>query len=376
MHPGASSLLVRELSAEWVARAEQAWNGLIQAADAHPVFMGWAWTSSWVEALAAGRALSILGVFDGEQLVALLPALAARPAAALGGSRYSLGGVEETGADYSDLICARGFEQRVAGALAGWFLAEAPCVQYEFRDILPTALGRSVGQSLAADAIVDDRPGSRCPRASLSEGWDGLLRDRFERKRRYNIQRQLRLTEERDHCRLAFFDSPERIPMAFDRLVTLHNARKAAQGVDSAFSQGDRLGFHAKAAVRLAGSGAAFVATLESRGDVLAAAYCLRDSQSIYYFQSGLSAAGESIGAGSTLLFMLIRWAANRDYRWFDFLKGEEEYKKSWATDYVEQRCVTITRRTARGELVNAVTTGRRALGRLVHGITGAEGRG
>jgi CelD/BcsL family acetyltransferase involved in cellulose biosynthesis len=78
-----------------------------------------------------------------------------------------------------------------------------------------------------------------------------------------------------------------------------------------------------------------------------------------------MSPAGAALGAGSTLLCMLMRWAARRGYAWFDLLKGDEDYKRNWATDRVEQRLIRITRANARGRLALAVQDARRTLRHL-----------
>jgi CelD/BcsL family acetyltransferase involved in cellulose biosynthesis len=162
--------------------------------------------------------------------------------------------------------------------------------------------------------------------------------------------------------RLVFHDTPETIAQAFPVLVSLHKQRKTVQGIKSAFSRSDSLDFHARAALKLSESRSAFIATLESGKDAVSAAYCLCDKRNVYYFQTGLSPTGAELGAGSTLLYMLIRWAANHKYEWFDFLKGDEEYKKSWATDRVEQRSIRITRTTMCGQLALTMNSARRAL--------------
>ena len=368
---------VRELGRDWVSGARSVWTDLLRHSDANPVFMSWAWTSSWLETLGDKANARILGLFEGDRLVALLPLSAKRSPATIWGKQLSLAGVGQLGADYSDLLCVRGYETVAAEAVADWLRGCNDWAQCEFRDVLPTSLVRRAAELMTADALVEDLPGSVCPRASLTCGWQSLLRDQFEKKRRYNIEREIRLAEEKQGLRLVFHDTPDTVLRAFPVLVSLHNERKIAQGVKSEFSRPDRLDFHARAAVKLSESGAAFIATLESERGIVSAAYCFRDTKNVYYFQTGMSATGAALGAGSTLLYMLIRWAANQGYEWFDFLKGDEDYKKPWATDCVEQRITTVTRADARGRLALAMVDTRRALKRLYnHGtrsITGAR---
>lgn len=366
---------VFELGRDWVRGARSVWTDLLQHSDANPVFMSWAWISSWLESLGDTADTRILGLFEGDRLVAVLPLSVKRSTATFWGKQLSMAGVGQVGADYSDLLCVRGYETVAAAAVADWLRGCNHWAQCEFRDVLPTSLVRRVAELMTADAVVEDLPGSVCPRASLTNGWQGLLRDQFEKKRRYNIEREIRLAEERQGLRLLFHDTPDGVLRAFPVLVSLHNERKVAQGVKSEFSRPGRLDFHERAAVKLSESGAAFIATLESEREIVSVAYCLRDTKSVYYFQTGMSVSGAALGAGSTLLYMLIRWAANHGYEWFDFLKGDEDYKKPWATDCVEQRTITVTRSDARGRLALAMVDTRRALKRLYnHGRRSING--
>jgi CelD/BcsL family acetyltransferase involved in cellulose biosynthesis len=346
-----NSVKIRELGHDWINGASVIWTNLLLHSDANPVFMSWAWISSWFETLGNTVSARILGVFEDDRLIALLPLCVKRSAATVWGKRLSLAGVGQVDAEYSDLLCLRGYETVATEAVADWLKECNDWTQCEFRDVLPTSLVRRIAELMTTHAVVDDRPGSACPRTSLTCGWQGLLPDRFERKRRYNIEREIRLAEEKARLRLVFHDTPDAILRAFPVLVSLHNERKGAQGIKSKFSRPDHLDFHARAAVKLAELQAAFVVTLESEQGIVSAAYCLRDSRNVYYFQTGMSATGTALGAGSTLLYMLIRWAANQGYEWFDFLKGNEDYKKPWETERVEQRTITVTHNDMRGRL-------------------------
>ena len=353
---------VREHGPDWVGGASDAWTNLLRQSNANPVFMSWAWMSSWIETLGDKTNARILGLYEGDRLVALVPLCAKRSVATIWGKHLSLAGIEPVGGDYSDLLCVQGYETVVAEVVAEWLRQCKDWTQCEFLDVLPNSMVRRVAELMIADVVVEDLPGSVCPRASLTYGWQGLLRNQFDRKRRYNIERQIRLAEEKEGLRLVFHDTPDAIAQAFPVLVSLHDERKDAQGIKSSFSRLDRRDFHARAAIKLSASRAAFVVTLESQRGIVGAAYCLRDTKNVYYFQTGMSATGAILGAGSTLLYMLIRWAANQGYEWFDFLKGDEGYKKHWATDRIQQRVIRVTRISPRGQLALALIGMRRML--------------
>jgi CelD/BcsL family acetyltransferase involved in cellulose biosynthesis len=356
---------VRELSRDWIVGAENAWSEVLRHSDASPVFTSWAWISSWLETLGSKMEVHILGVFEKDQLIALLPLCATRWAGTIWGKQLSLAGVGQGGADYGDILCKRGYENLVAETAAGWLTRCNDWNRCEFADVLPNSVARRVTRLMATDCVVGDYSGSVCPRVSLIGGWEKLLRNQFDKKHRYNILRQVRLAEEKQELHLLFHETPDALAQTFPILVHLHNERKVNQRVKSAFSQPQCLRFHGRAAVKLARSGSAFIATLQAGQEIVSAAYCFRDSQRLYYFQTGMSAKGAVLGAGSTLLYMLIRWAANQGYEWFDFLKGEEDYKRPWATERVEQRVVRVTRTTVRGQLALSTEHAGRLLKRL-----------
>lgn len=369
-------MVVRELGLNWLRGASGIWADLLRRSDANPVFMSWEWISSWMETLVDAADGRILGAYAGDRLLAVTPLVAKASYATLWGGHVSLAGVEQTGADYSDIVCVRGHEDEVAQAVAAWLVARNDWVQCEFRDVLPTAIVRHMAALMAGGNVMEDGIGNPCPRTSLGNGWLGMLRDRFESKRRYNIQRQLRLAEEREGLRLVLHDTPEAVLRAFPTIVKLHNERKAAQGIKSAFSEPERLNFHLRAAIKLAEtSRGAFVATLESPRQALSAAYCLRSNRSLYYFQTGVSSTGSARGAGSTLLYMLLRWAANEGYDWFDFLKGDEDYKRAWATHHVEQRAIRVTRPSLRGRSMLGLNAIHRALAFAYQSTIGGKER-
>jgi CelD/BcsL family acetyltransferase involved in cellulose biosynthesis len=353
-----------ELGREWVLGACVAWSDLLRQSNANSVFSSWAWISSWLETLGAKADVWIIGVFKDDRLIALLPLCIKRSAGTICGKHLSLVGAGKGGADYSDLLCMRGYEEVVAETIAEWLTRSTDWNRCEFADVLPDSVARRVATLMVTDNVIADASGSVCPRVCLGCGWENLLRSHFDKKHRYNIVRQVRLAEEQG-LRMVFHETPEAFSRAFPMLVFLHNERKSIQRMKSAFSRPDCLRFHTRAAAKLAESGSAFIATLQAGQETVSAAYCFRDSQSLYYFQTGMSATGAALGAGSTLLYMLIRWAANQGYEWFDLLKGEEAYKTPWATDRVEQRAIKITRTNWRGRCLVALDGARRALSAL-----------
>jgi CelD/BcsL family acetyltransferase involved in cellulose biosynthesis len=349
----------------WLAGARASWNALLARSDADPVFSSWEWIASASDTLGGARGAHIVAVRRAGELVALMPLFRVRSRASLGMTAWSLALAERTGADYADVVCARSAEAGVAEALARWLLRERGWARIAITDVRPDSVARAVARRMSAEAAVDDAPGNACPRIALDAGFDAWLRDRFTRKHRYNVKRQLRQAED-GGLRLVVHDGPDAFGRGYPVLAALHLERKRAQRVVSTFAEGAAAGFHRLAARRLASAGSMQVAILESNGVPLAAASALRGRDALYYFQTGVSQAGLEAGAGTTLLLMLVRRAATDGVRAVDMLKGDEPYKATFATGVVQQRTVAITPRNAIGA---AQRLAARAYRRLAHGV-------
>jgi CelD/BcsL family acetyltransferase involved in cellulose biosynthesis len=352
-----------EFNREWVGESQRVWDDLIAQSNANSVFMSWAWVASWLETIGRHKETKVLGLCEGDRLIAVLPLFIDRRPSTLWGRHVSLAGGWHADPDYSDLLCAIGYESVAIEMFAAWIVSWNEWTQCEFQDVLPEALVRRMAQLMEPAGVVEDTAGSGCTRLLLVKGWGHILKERFDRKRRYNIERQMRLASERQHLRMVFHEAPEDVKRTFPILLRLHDERKAMQGIKSQFSCEERGEFHALAAVRLSESRRAFIVFLETDEEVVAAAYCLRDMTRLYYFQTGVSAHGIAQGAGSTLLYLLIQWASNQGLSWFEFLKGDEEYKKSWMTEIVEQRTLRISRKSSHGRLAFAMGKARRNVG-------------
>lgn len=352
-----------EFNREWVGESRRVWDDLIAQSNANPVFMSWAWVASWLETIGRHKEIKVLGLCEGDRLIAVLPLLIDRRSSALWGRHVSLAGGWHADPDYSDLLCAIGYESVAIEMFASWIISWNEWTQCEFQDVLPEALVRRMAQLMEPAGVVEDTAGSGCTRLLLVKGWEHILKERFDRKRRYNIERQMRLAVEKQHLRMVFHEAPEDVERAFPILLRLHDERKAMQGIKSQFSCEGRGEFHSLAAVRLSEARRAFIVFFETNEEVVAAAYCLRDVTRLYYFQTGVSAYGIAQGAGSTLLYLLIRWASDQGLSWFEFLKGDEEYKKSWMTEIVEQRTLRISRKSSHGRLAFAMGKARRNVG-------------
>src|SRR5207302_1313458 len=119
----------------------------------------------------------------------------------------------------------------------------------------------------------------------------------------------------------------ERLDEGCGNLVALHGQRWAAGGV---FNDPRLEQVHRSFAHQLGLRGRLWLTTLDLDGSPAAAWYGFADRETIYFYQSGRDPRWEDKSVGVALMVKMIRRAVERGYRRFDFLRGDEAYKRQW----------------------------------------------
>ena len=69
---------------------------------------------------------------------------------------------------------------------------------------------------------------------------------------------------------------------------------------------------------------------LKTENETIAAYYGFVFENRVFYYQLGLDPQWQSHSPGMVILYEVIREAFAGDFREFNFLQGEEEYKYKW----------------------------------------------
>lgn len=314
------------------------------------------WTEVWWRHFGSGRVLALSSVRDsGGQTFAVLPMIRER--------RGSFRIVRFAGHGVGDElgpVCAPA--DRVAATVA-----------------LRTAAG-------AGDVLIAERMRADWPRGALGDcvlreaespvisladerSWAEYLAARSSnfrqqvRRRARKLARGLELS-----YRLA--DDRSRLDADFDALVALHRARWGDRS--DAFS-GPREAFHREFAAVSLERGWLRLWLLESRGVPVAAWYGFRFAGVESYYQSGRDPGWDRHAVGAGILEHSIREAFADGMREYRLLRGDEGYKRRYATS-VETVITVALGASARGRAlvagVNALTNRPRAR-RLVSRLAG-----
>lgn len=298
-------------------------------------FRGWYWNQLWWKHYAtADVQLLVVAVFDGRELVGLLPCQR-RYALTTGWALELLGGGEVC-SDYLGLLAAADYEELVAMAVADWLADTSSDAAFGWDLVRLAAVDaddRTTGalvEHLAARRHRTARQTiARCWRLALPADWaayEALL----SKSHRKQVRRLMRSTLESGRAVL-------RMPGTFDELeqgrrilVDLHQRRRLALGQPGSFASPRFAAFHAELMRAMFATGRLRLHWVEMDGQPLAAEYHLAGDGVIYAYQSGVDPDRSDGEPGRVAAIAIVQQALDEGWRAIDFLRGDEPYKAHW----------------------------------------------
>jgi CelD/BcsL family acetyltransferase involved in cellulose biosynthesis len=313
------------------------WWALWRRAHATP-FQSPAWLLPWWNHIGRGE-LAGLAVRDGSGLIGLAPMYIWRDEE---GTRHLFPlGIATT--DHLDALSLPGREEVVALAITEhlervadrWDVFEAPQLPMdalllrcrwptnwirELRECEPhpvVALPARVPRSLARAIAYSAR------RAAVDGGFE------FEMADENSLQARL------------------------DALASLHARRWAPRGMPGVLGEHGVLDWHREAAPQLLAEGLLRLIGVRFRGRIVAVALGLADAPTVlyrrwYFYIGGFDPACAFLSPGTLLIGHGIELATSEGARWFDLLRGTEEYKYRWGATDEPMFSVKVTRSARR----------------------------
>ncbi len=328
----------------------EAWNRLAAGVP----FRSWEWLSTWWRYYGpsggAGprRQLWVLGVFDeAGALLGAAPYYVEQSAAA--GRVLRLLGDGEVCSEYLGALAAPGREEAVALAVAE-YLADrfhAPRSSPERWDLMmleavdadDPVLRPLLGHLGHRGAGVHHRPGPGCWRRDLPASWEDLVAA-LSKNQRKQFRRVLRLADKRGVL-MHKVECVSDLAEAFEHLVDLHQRRWQSQSEPGCFASDRFLAFHRDVMPQLLRAGQLQVVWFEAEGKALAAEYQLAGGGTMHVYQAGVDPDRIAWEPGHVATASILQLAIDQGFRRFDFLRGDEPYKRQW---HAEFHCNTTVR--------------------------------
>jgi len=334
-----------------LALGPETWDPLLELSSAASPFSGWAWHRAWADSaepadVAASEAFLMRDAAGA--LAAILP-LSLRHTkwrrASVTALTWSAG---DAGCpDHLDFLAAPDAD---VAALAAALEAQ-PWQVAIFDNVADPApnIDRLCDALVERGHRVRRRPLWPCPRLALPDSWEAYLGS-LSSSRRQTVRRKERGLF-RDHA-VTFTDYADRVGEGWAHLVRLHEQRWSGAG---AFREPRVAQLQLAFAREMARRGRLWLTTLDVAGQPAAAWYGFSSKDTVYFYQSGRAPEWEGASVGAVLMGMMIRRAIERGFRWFDFLRGEDPYKRDWTGGQRVTREVVVFRSGWRGGLVRAL---------------------
>ncbi len=308
------------------------WRSLVARCLEKSVFMTWEWLYSWWQHFSARRRLFVLAVWDSGRLEGIVPLTRRlRP----GGPRGEgwclefLGYREGIGAaDWMDVVAIR--KEEVLNAALRYLLRRPHLWEWiELHAVPEDSSTIGVFRKLAHTYRLDVTVAAEdvYPYVSTMGDWSSYY---TRCSVRGDTDRQIRRLSQQGRLEAVFADQ-RAVGRHLEDLFALHRKRQAALGRASMFSEEVYRSFY-WALARNCPAEWLDCSVLRLNGTAVAAHFGFRYGGKFYWLTPAFDPAYGNFSPGRVLLRYLIeRCFDSADLLEFDFLRGNEPYKRQWA---------------------------------------------
>jgi CelD/BcsL family acetyltransferase involved in cellulose biosynthesis len=291
------------------------------------------WLLTWWEHFGSGE-LQTLAAWRDESLVGLVPCFRhmwqnARQLTLIGS------GIT----DYLDPFIADDHVERTVAAI-GEYLAHGDYDLCDWQDLSATSPLLTLAQSDLLEASV--APDTVCSELELTDDFNQYWLNRSSEMRR-NVRRYAEKAEKIGP--ISFDVDCESNGDCLDALLSLHTARWRSRGEPGMVEANHSGDFMRSVSSALSRRGILRLFTLRWCERVVAAILGLSWNGRLYGYFSAFDSEQEHLGFGRILLSRSIRHAYETGHTHWNFLRGDEPYKKSWGAQSISKYRLTIRRR-------------------------------
>ena len=299
------------------AQIRPQWQELLGRSAVNNLYVTPVWQELWWTLFQDGRSLDGFYLTDDAGDVAAIASLSRA------GDDYTLVGNSDT-FDYNDFVVAAG--------------AEAT-----FYPTLLDAISDNGGQRLELYSIGEDSPtlallpelarerGYRvevakedvAPRIALPDTWDEYLSG-LSKKDRHELRRKLRRLEGHDNWRWYCVSDPDEVS---PRMDTFFDLMRRSDQAKAEFLTDEREAFFRQMMAAIAAEGLLRLFFMEMDDKPVASSLCFDYDNARMLYNSGHDPEYRYYSVGLLLHSLCLRDALERNYRYFDFLRGNESYK-------------------------------------------------
>ncbi len=281
-------------------------------------FLSPTWTFAWFQTSGASPCVPVVRDAAGE-LVGLLPL-------SREGKVLSFCG-RDLGSDHLDVVARAGMGEAVARVALDALRAHG-MKRVQLHHVAEHAALRRVLHDPAAPYAFSERFATVAYYTRSEGDFDAYLAARYSRNARNRFRRTLKKFEAREGACVEVLTESDQLEGLLDRVLTIHGS---SLDEASTFATDAQRAFHAALIPHLAHERRLFATVLHADGKDLAVEYGFRFKGRLYGFQSGMAPDDETPSPGTLLLYLILRdHLFGGDAHEYDFLDGDEDYKRRW----------------------------------------------
>jgi CelD/BcsL family acetyltransferase involved in cellulose biosynthesis len=324
-----------------------AWQRLWEACGPAGTFLSPEWLLTWWDCYPYHKALTVVLVFCEKQVVGIAPWYVEERCGWRRLKTLAHGFI-----DYEGILVRTGMEEVVAGCLERWLRSSDCYDEANFQRLLgnnwitkktPTITGlQSIKRCQHTSSLVID----------LKTGWE-QVRARLSRKYCYETERQIRRLRELGNLQLQAVESNNELTSCFADFLKWKCDRYDCRysSVSDVYSRGGfwnapRVAhYYREVARKLLSRNHLSFSCLTLNERPISATYGMEKNGRYYYFSNAFLPVG-SFSVGRIHLWLLLQSLCQRGITDFDFLIGDEEYKRKWPVSEYRLETVQMCKNT------------------------------
>ncbi len=312
---------------------KEAWEELMERSDA-TVFQSFEWQRTWWQFFGKNskdRRLFLVTVHSADQLVAIAPFFIERLTLAGLLTVRCLRLIGHGVSDYLNIICARGYEVTVTGALLSSLIAsrnQFDVVTLEdFPNTSPFHRELYMG-FISAGFSGSHFQNAQCPRTILNESWESTLAS-FSNKHRKDISYELRNIHRKFSVELEVTATRHAVQENMEEFIAMHQERWMLAGYPGVFRDTKQADFHRHVALQCFDRGWLFLAFLKLDNRRVAVNYGFQFRETLSTYLNGMIDLGDmaKFSPGKILHELSMQEGIKGGKLIYDFMRGRERYK-------------------------------------------------
>jgi len=307
---------------------ETDWKELVSSSRTATPFQTYEWTSTWWRHFGAFKQPETIAVYDGSDLVGLYPLVCTRRI------WRTLRPMGIGPSDYLHPLVRDGYESQVNESVAEHMRTRT---DVDLIDLHQVREDRACFEASLGGSQVEQ---ATCLVLDLPSTYDAYLAT-LGKSLKYDVKRlDKSLFKEGKACIEAVRDGETQTGL--DYLFELHKARWKKRHLPGAF-MASSMKFHREWAELAQKQGWLWLSILRLGEQPIGAIYAMCLGTTTYYYQAGFDPDQGAVSPGTLLVANTIRRSIEEGVQRFDFLRGDESYKRRWKPQHEFKNFRTIS---------------------------------